>query len=143
MQQSARNLEIDISQTVQQNEKLTTQLAKGKRLAAAVLANRLRQPLEKLASRWKLQGERSMVVELAATFQDKLATFKKLQAINENLTAENNALLIENEDLRQSSMDGLEIANVVPMSHLGLGRPEDDPRTRTTQLRPRQPLLND
>jgi len=49
--------------------------------------------------------------------KDKLISLERLEQINKELEMQNNNLLSENENLRHSSMDGLEIANVIQCIH--------------------------
>ena len=72
----------------------------------------IRNPAIKLLRRWQENTKNCMIAELTAALNDKAASFNKLQEIHGKLEHKNNALLVENEDMRQSSMDGLEIANV-------------------------------
>lgn len=112
MKQRAENIDSNIENRVQLNQKLFQDYEKGKKVAAGYLYKKCQKLLGKSLSLWKEKTEESMISELEFTLQNKLDALKKLQSINESLGAQNQDLTGENEDLRQASIDGLEIANV-------------------------------
>lgn len=112
MKIQAENVLSEIGNVVEKNKQLKEDYDKGKRIAASVIIKSLRKPAETLLRRWKHKTEESMISELKDTLQEKLGTFGKLQEMHDSLQGQNNNLLVENEDLKQTSMDGLEIANV-------------------------------
>lgn len=80
------------------------------------------------------------MADLTNALDLKMEQLGKLQSEKDVLETDNNHLLIENEDLRQSSMDGVEIANVslaediifeIPSCILLIGGSTNDERKRT------------
>ncbi len=72
-----------------------------------------KKPVKSFIWKWKQAAEVPILGELEKTLNEKIASLQRLQEIRTKLEEKNNNLLDENEDLRQSSIDGLEIANVL------------------------------
>jgi len=115
-----RDLEQDkenIDQNLAKREKINMVKAiacvRGKRMAANVLYKRLQQPLVSKFRNWKREALKNKINQLGIVLQDKLTAFQKLHDINGRLNMKNKSLMIECEELRQASMDGVEIANVI------------------------------
>ena len=105
-------LEKEIEDYTRKNISMAEGFDKGKRLAAGVLVKRMQMPIAKMIRKWKVETQKNTLGQLEATLVEKVNAFKKLQGIRERLENKNKTLLLEGEDLRQASMDGLEIANV-------------------------------
>ena len=95
------------------NEMLTDKYTMGRKLGAGVIARWIKKPVMKCFKKWKLTSEDNRIEDLEKTLKEKMESVKRLEEINNTLEGQNNNLLGENEDLRQSSIDGLEIANVI------------------------------
>eukprot|EP01022_Parablepharisma_sp_SALTPOND_P013476 TRINITY_DN1805_c0_g1_i1.p1 TRINITY_DN1805_c0_g1~~TRINITY_DN1805_c0_g1_i1.p1 ORF type:complete len:1585 (-),score=213.01 TRINITY_DN1805_c0_g1_i1:7673-12427(-) len=113
LEQEKENLENNIRVHEAQNMARAVGYAKGKRIAAGVLAKLMQASLNKWFMRWKITSQRLLVDDLSTVLEKKLSAFERLQDINMRLTEKNRALLSEGEELRQASMDGLEIANLI------------------------------
>jgi len=94
------------------NDKLANNFTRGKTIAATVMALWAKRPLQRALEKWKLNSQRARIADLEVTLQEKWMSLRKLEEIHEGLENQNTHLLSENEDLRQASIDGLEIANV-------------------------------
>lgn len=92
--------------------------AKGQRLAAGVIVKALKTSALRCLKKWKMRTEDAMLDTLQQTLQNKLAMHQKMQAINGTLANRNRMLQGENEELRQASIDGLEIADVGMCEHV-------------------------
>ena len=65
---------------------------------------------------WKLNTQKIRIADMQRVVRDKMINLERLERIYTELEIQNENLLSENEDLRHSSLDGLEIANVILIS---------------------------
>lgn len=115
----SKNLGERIAKARDTNEKLADNYTRGKTLVATVMVLWVNKPLHRALDIWKLNTQKARIADLERTYEDKLASLRRLEQIHEGLEGQNNHLLSENEDLRQASIDGLEIANVVlPLNNI-------------------------
>ncbi len=110
--QDARTLDTNVLEAARRNERMRQDYAKGQKICAGVLVKALKKPALRLLKKWKALTEDSMLETLQRTLQHKMAMHQKLQSINCTLGQRNRSLRGENEELRQASIDGLEIADV-------------------------------
>ena len=101
-----------INERCGRNRKYEEGCERGRRIASGVILKKMLSPAIKCLRRWVNTTKNGMIEDLKQLLQEKLSSFQKLQNIHARLQAKNKSLLSESEDLRQASMDGLEIANV-------------------------------
>lgn len=63
--------------------------------------------------KWKIKKQGNVMTGLNDTMEEKKTAMVKLQGVRTNLEKKNAELLVQNELLKQSAMDGVEIANVM------------------------------
>ncbi len=112
LENAAENLESSINEHQKHNRVMAEGYDKGKRLAAGVLMKLMQAALLKRIRRWRKAAQQDTVDVLERTLREKMEAFQRLQEINSTLEDKNKSLMVEAEDLRQTSLDGLEIANV-------------------------------
>jgi len=81
-------------------------------MATGVLVALYKQRLLRKFQKWKLNAEQSRIADLEKNLDEKLESLRKLEEIHNRLENHYTNLLGENEDVRQASIDGLELANV-------------------------------
>lgn len=113
LNEEAKGLGDMISNTQDINGKLADKYIKGKEMATAIVVLWVNKPLRNALEKWKLNTQKARIADLEKILQDKFYSLKRLEEIHYGLEGQNNQLLSENEDLRQASIDGLEIANVI------------------------------
>ena len=94
------------------NEMLSEKYSTGKNLMLTVVCRLVTKPVLKAFNDWKLKTQRLKNSELEKILKEKLVCLEKLIRMKKQLEIQNVNLLSENEDLRQASLDGIEIANV-------------------------------
>lgn len=134
LKMEAQSLEDSLSERGRKNKVLGEHYGRGKELAAGLLLKLMVAPVVRVMRKWKQKSEESTIEELKQVLEEKISKLKKLEEINTKLEGQNNDLLVENEDLRQSSMDGMEIANV-PYTLILLGYSKNDQRKRAIERR--------
>lgn len=127
----ARELGQKIAFTNDINEKLANNYTRGKTIVATVMLLWAKKPLQRAFERWKLNTQKARIADLEMTLQEKLMSLRRLEEIHEGLEGQNTHLLSENEDLRQASIDGLEIANVSVVA--SVDHTTDDSRKGTAE----------
>jgi hypothetical protein len=135
LKKEAEGLDKNIKELSENNNKLKTMFEKGKKLAASVLMKGCRSKMFKAFRKWHIDSKGPQVNELSKTLEEKLVQFKRLQEIHGKLEKQNEDSMVENEDLRQASMDGLEIANVWVLNNI-IGCPKYGKRKRAIEFRP-------
>eukprot|EP01022_Parablepharisma_sp_SALTPOND_P011291 TRINITY_DN1469_c0_g1_i1.p1 TRINITY_DN1469_c0_g1~~TRINITY_DN1469_c0_g1_i1.p1 ORF type:complete len:1791 (-),score=193.28 TRINITY_DN1469_c0_g1_i1:948-6320(-) len=122
LEDEAKDLGVRIDQTKEKNEMLSEKFVIGKKLVAGVIREWMNKPVRKFFARWKLTSEKEKIEDLEKTLSEKLASLRRLEEIHDSLEGQNNNLLAENEDLRQTSIDGLEIASVILFCLFGMNQ---------------------
>lgn len=113
MKNEEENLDRNLTHLAKKKELLSEDLKRGKKIAAGIIIKLAMKPIRQSTRRWRINAEDSILQELSTTFNSKVEELKVLKDENDKLENMNNNLLAENEDLRQTSMDGVEIANVI------------------------------
>lgn len=108
----AKELGEKIAKANDINDRLLNNYTRGKTIVATVMMLWVKRPLQRALEKWKLNTQKARIADLEITLQDKLISLRRLEEIHDGLENQNTHLLSENEDLRQASIDGLEIANV-------------------------------
>lgn len=112
MQQEAENLDVNIVALANNTQKLAEDYQKGKNIAANLVLKNLRKPIEFFLRKWKRSAEEYKIAELKLALARKAELFNKLQGLHGTLEEQNNKKITENEDLKQASIDAIEMATV-------------------------------
>ena len=113
LEDESKELNEQLADTNNLHLKLNRNLQSGKGLVMRVLRNMVNKAMSKSFVDWKLKTQKAQNAELEQVLKEKLASFNRLIVIQKQLGRQNELLLSENEDLRQTSIEGLEIADVV------------------------------
>lgn len=113
LEEKASRLGQELERATAAEDVLAEKLQSGKSLAITVMNYWVKKPIRKALLEWKLRAQQMSVADMENMVRDKLVSLQRLEQINRELEVQNGSLLSENESLRHSSIDGLEIANVV------------------------------
>lgn len=98
------------------NKVLSEKFECGKKLTVTVIKVMINKIFHKAFLKWKLNTQKIRIADMQRIVRDKMINLERLERIYTELEIQNENLLSENEDLRHSSLDGLEIANVILIS---------------------------
>ena len=113
LENEIEGLENIINQKKSKNVKLANDYNKGKRLSMNIVIRLFTRSGRNYFSEWRLNTQRINIAEMERNLIEKKEGLNKLKCIQRMLEEQNDNLISENEQLRQSSIDGLEIATVL------------------------------
>ena len=107
------NVNDNLTNTIKLNKSLANKYSSGRNLALISLRRLMSTPLYYAFSRWKQNTQKSIIVEMWYLIDEKKSNLRMLKDIKNDLEDQNENLSAEHEELRHTSIDGLEIANVI------------------------------